>query len=94
MHRGTYSAAFKAKMLQKLLSPNAPSAYSLSTEANVAQSTLSRWRHEAVTIGDMSKKKTVTGRRKQWSVSERIRLVHEASQLSDEESSDEKSDKA
>jgi transposase len=68
------------------LHPNGSSTYALAAETNVAQSTLARWRREAVTMGDMGKKrKTGTGKRKKWSVEERLHLVHEASQLSDEE---------
>ena len=72
-------------MIQKMLSPGGPSAYVLAAESNVAQTTLSRWRHDALTMGDMGAKKRRTGKRKQWSIEERLRLVHEASQLSDEE---------
>lgn len=84
----THSPAFKAKMIQKMLSPGGPSAYALAAEANVSQSTLSRWKREALTLGDMGKKKTTRSEgqgRKRWSVEERLRLVHEASQLADEE---------
>lgn len=75
-------------MIQKMLSPGGPSAYALAVETNVSQSTLSRWKREALTLDDMgNKKKPSSGKRgrKRWSVEERLRLVHEASQLSDEE---------
>ena len=67
------------------MSPGGPSAYALAAESNVAQTTLSRWRHDALTMGDMSGKKAKSGKRKKWSVAERLRLVHEASELSGEE---------
>ena len=61
-----HSPAFKAKMVEKMLRPDGPSAYALAVESNVAQSTLARWKHEALTIGGMSSKKktTRTGKRK------------------------------
>ena len=79
-----HSPAFKAKMIEKMLRPDGPSAYALAAEANVSQSTLSRWKRDALTMGDVSRKKTGIGKRKQWSVEERLRVVHEANQLSDE----------
>ena len=81
-----HSAAFKAKMIEKMLHPDGPSAYALAAESNLPQSTLARWRREALTMEGMShKKKTKTGKRKQWTVEQRLRLLHEASELSDEE---------
>ena len=74
-------------MIQKMLSPGGPSAYALAAESNVSQSTLSRWKRDALTLGDMGGKKPGDGKgsNRRWSVEERLRLVHEASQLSDEE---------
>ncbi len=54
----------------------------------MSQSTLSRWKRDALTLDDMgSKKKTGSrkGGKRRWGVEERLRLVHEASQLTDEE---------
>lgn len=75
-------------MIERMLHPDGPSAYALAAESNLAQSTLARWKREALTMGGMSrksKKKTRTKKRKQWTVEERLRLIHEASQLSEEE---------
>ena len=80
-----HSPAFKAKMIEKMLHPDGPSAYALASQVNVSQSTLSKWRRDALTLGDMTSKKKSGGRRKSRSVEERIRLVHEASQIPDEE---------
>ena len=83
----SHSPSFGAKMIQKMLSPGGPSAYALAAEANVSQTTLSRWKRDALTLGDMGDKKKSGGRtsRQRWSVEERLRLVHEANELSDEE---------
>jgi len=80
-----HSPAFKVKMIEKLLRPDGPSAYALAAEVNVSQSTLSNWKRDALTIGDMGSKKTRSRKRKQWTVEEKLHLVHEASQLSDDE---------
>jgi transposase-like protein len=86
-----HSPAFKAKMIEKMLQPDGPSATALAAESNVAQTTLSRWKREALTMGAMSLKrkkttaKTKTKKHRQWTVEERLRLVHEASQLSEED---------
>ena len=75
-----YSPAFKGKLLEKLLGPNAHSACSLSREVGIPQTTLSRWMREAVTLKDMGKKK-----RKSWSAEEKLRIVVQASELPEEE---------
>lgn len=75
-------------MIERMLHPDGPSAYALAAESNLPQSTLARWKREALTMSGMSrknKKKGGTKKRKQWTVEERLRLIHEASQLSEEE---------
>src|SRR5258706_9532314 len=42
-----YSAAFRAKMVQRLAGPKAVPANQLAQEVGIHQSTLSRWLHEA-----------------------------------------------
>ena len=79
-----HSPAFKAKMIEKMLHPDGPSAYALASQANMSQSTLSKWRRDALTLGGMASKKS-NKRRRNRTVEERLRLVHEASQLSEEE---------
>ena len=80
MGGATYSPAFRSKMLEKLLGPDARSACSLSREVGIPQSTLSRWIREAVTLKDMDKKT-----RKNWSAEEKLRIVVQASELPEEE---------
>ena len=85
MHRIAHSPAFKAKMIEKMLRPDGPSAYALAAEANVCQSNRSRWKRDAVTLGPRGDKKMNSGRGKRWNIDERLRLIHEASQLAGEE---------
>lgn len=82
-----YSPAFKAKIVEKLLRPNGPSACAVSSEVGVPQPTLSRWVREAVTLSDVSKKKSrkASNKRKRWSAEERLRIVVQSSELSGEE---------
>ena len=75
-----YSAAFKNRVLQKMLAPNAPSAYVLARELGVSQVTLLRWRARARTLPAMTDSEP-----KQWSLQEKLRVVVAASQLSDKE---------
>lgn len=74
-----YGEAFKAKMVRKLLPPNAMSARALASESGVAQATLSRWLLAARRVGVMDKPA------KKWTAAEKLRVVVEASKLSDEE---------
>ena len=81
-----YSAAFKAKIVEKLLRPNGRSANAVSSEVGVPQPTLSRWVREAVTLGGVPKKKSKSDRRRRrWSAEERLRIVAQASELSEVE---------
>lgn len=88
-----YSESFKEKMVMKMAGPNGQSAWSLSEEVGVAQSTLSRWLRQAATVPAVSKKRrtkkpraSATSKRPQdWSPEEKLRVLVEASNLSDEE---------
>ena len=81
-----YSAAFKNKMVEKLLRPNGPSACAVSREVGISQPTLSRWVREAGTLSDVSKKKSKSQKNsKRWSAEERLRIVVQASELPEEE---------
>ena len=83
-----YSEAFKAKMVQKMMGPNAKAACALAKEAGMSQPTLSRWLRETGNVGDMSKKtKTPKPKKKskKWTELEKLRAVVEASSLSDED---------
>ena len=82
-----YSEAFKSKIVEKLLRPNGPSACAVSREVGISQPTLSRWAREAVSLSDVSKKKSKNQKKKKkrWSAEERLRIVVQASELSEEE---------
>jgi len=79
-----YSTAFKQKMVEKLLHPNGPSAWALSQECGVTYTTLSRWASNAHTLGDMDTKKDKKTT-KRWTTEEKLRIITEASALSDDE---------
>jgi len=74
-------------MLQRLGGPDAVSAATLAKEVGVAQSTLSRWKRQSATILDMSKKKSPRQPPppNARSAEEKLRLVLEASRLTDDE---------
>ena len=74
-----YTEAFRAKMVRKMLPPGAVSATALAAETGMNQSTLSRWLKEARTEGVMDKPA------KKWTPAEKLRVVVEASKLSDDE---------
>jgi len=79
-----YTAGFKAKMTQKLLSPHGPSAKALSREIGVAQTTLSRWVREARIVSDMGKSK-LKKRRGLRTSADKLRIIVETSALADAE---------
>jgi transposase-like protein len=87
-----YSEKFKAKMVQRMLGPNAVSATALGGEIGISQPTLSRWLRETSTLSGMAKRSGKSGggqakrKRPQYlSVQDKLRLVVEASVLSEEE---------
>ena len=73
-----FSPAFKAKMVQRLVGPNAMSAIQLAKETGLRQQTLSRWLIEARTLPPVSKKSAT---KKPRSVEDKARIVSEAGQL-------------
>ena len=92
-----YSEAFKEKMVQKMTGPNGRSATSLSEDVGVPQATLSRWLKQAGTVPAVSKRKTTKKKRRRsagsaapkrpqdWSAKQKLQVVLEAAQLSDDE---------
>lgn len=88
-----YSEAFKRKMVKKLSPPGAISACGLSEEVGVAQSTLSRWKRDATTLGTMTTKDqnnepnepTTDRRPEDWSPEEKVQVLAETATLSDSE---------
>ncbi len=81
-----YPHAFKAKMVQRLTAPGAPSATALSEEVRAAQPTLSKWVREAGRVGGMAKTKGTKAKRPQdWTAEEKLEAVVEAASLSKED---------
>jgi transposase len=86
-----HSEKFKSRIVAKMVGPHAVSANALSAEVGICQPTLSRWLREARTVPAMAKKtrRSKDGARPQrpqdWSPEEKLRVVVEASGLSDEE---------
>lgn len=76
----TYTEAFRAKMVQRMLGPNAKSATALAEEIGIHQPTLSRWLRDARILGGTMKKKT-----QRWTSSDKLRIVLAASQLKNDE---------
>jgi transposase len=81
-----YNPAFKARMVQRLLSPNAPANRTLSREVGVPESTLSRWR-TAATLGAMPKRPDDDKRAPRpstaWTAKEKLAVVLEAAAVPD-----------
>lgn len=86
-----YSAKFKARIVAKMVGAHAVSANALSDEVGINQPTLSRWLREAHTVPAMptrtrrSKQGTRAQRPQDWSPEEKLRVVVEASGLTEEE---------
>jgi transposase len=87
-----YSESFKRKLVQRMLMPHGPSANRLSQEVGVNQPTLSRWLREATTLEPVTKRRkrpatpkpsTVQKRPEDRSSSDKLRLMLEASALSE-----------
>jgi transposase-like protein len=83
----TYSEAFKSKMVQRMLGPQARSAISLSGETGVSQTSLSKWLREAKVrpMADEQKPRKREKRPEDWTAAEKLSAVMEASRLSDAE---------
>jgi transposase len=88
-----YTEEFKARMIERMVGPEALTATMLSDEVNVPQPTLSRWQREAANVVAVKKKKRpkgeVTDRDDrtvdQWTADEKLRVIAAASQLQDQE---------
>lgn len=77
----TYSAAFKTKMVEKMLPPNNQSAYSLWQETGVSAASLNAWRNKACSGELMTGKPTS----RTWTSIEKMVLTAEAETLRGEE---------
>lgn len=80
----TYSAAFKERVVRRLIGPSAISANALAEELGVSQPTLSRWLREASTLAPMATKKTNPKSPRNWTPAEKLRVVAAAQDLDDE----------
>lgn len=86
-----YSAAFKARMVERLVGPSGTSASALAAEVGLNQSTLSRWLRDAGTVAAMAKhtkqddRSTGPGlprrRPEDWSAEEKLKAVVEVAGL-------------
>lgn len=90
----TYSAGFRARMIKRMAGPEGISATALSREVGVSQQSLSRWLRAASvptpTVPAMTKKKSKgstsrTRSQRGRTAEDKVRIVLEASALSDEE---------
>lgn len=76
-------------MVKRLVGPERISASALSREVGVSQATLSRWKQQARTLPAMSGSKDKSRKdaksSRQWSSKEKLQVVVDAAQLSDEE---------
>jgi transposase-like protein len=85
-----YSEAFRTKMVQRMLSPNARSMRVIAREAGVPEGTLYRWRNEA-TLATMSGRSTDDPPRspaqspQDWTAEEKLAVVLEAASVPDAE---------
>lgn len=85
-----YSPEVRAQMIHRMLGPERISATELSKRFGIPQTTLSLWRREAVRRNAMTGLSTnrtdaAAGRSKSWTAAEKLRVVLEASALSDDD---------
>jgi len=87
-----YSERFKARMVQRMMTRGGPSAYELSREVGVAQSTLWRWRQQAANLPGMKPtprpeppqaQPGPARRPDDWTPHEKVEAVLEAASLDD-----------
>ena len=76
-----FSEAFKARVLRRLVGPQAVSANRLSAEVGVSQETLSRWLREVRSVPGMTRSR----RKTKWTGAEKLRVVIAARGLSEAE---------
>ena len=78
-----YSPAFKAKLVRRLMAPNAISAQMLSRETGVSQNSLSRWMREARKLQPYMEQEPKP--QKPWTLKDKLRILSEAGELSEQE---------
>ena len=79
-----YSERFKESVVRKVLSPGGPSINSMTQELGLGHTTISRWITQLGNVEGMSKRKLKEGRANDKPPAEKLRLVNEASGLSEE----------
>ncbi|MCK5806419.1 MAG: hypothetical protein KAI66_26540 [Lentisphaeria bacterium] len=81
-----YTESFKARMVARLLRPDAPTPYALSKDVNVSYQTLTRWLDGAKLEG-MTSKKTTSKQRptRSLSAAAKFELVKDADKLDEAE---------
>ncbi len=85
-----YTAGFRARMVQRLAGPEGISAKALAKEVGIPQPTLSRWLRRAPRVSAMTEHrddqgKSKASRTKPWTPDEKLRIVLQASSLSEEQ---------
>jgi len=80
-----YPERFKARMVQKLMAPGAPSATALSDEVGVPQPTLSKWVRDAGKVGGMGKTNHTGKRPQDWTAEAKLAAVMEAESLPEDD---------
>lgn len=83
-----YSDAFRTKMVQKMLMPNARPVSALAQDAGISEGTLYRWKKETILSGmssDRSDDKTTptTKPPHQWSAEEKLAVVLEGAAVAE-----------
>ena len=76
-----YSAAIKARLVQRLVGPQAVSATALAREVGVSQESLSRWLRAARSVGEMPPSKQPHKQKRQWTGAEKLRVLTDAAGL-------------
>jgi transposase len=85
-----YNAGFRSRMVQRMAGPEGISARALAKEVGVPQPTLSLWLRRAPRVSAMTKDrddqdKLKNRRPKAWTPDEKLRVVLQASALSEEQ---------
>jgi transposase len=94
-----YSSAFKTRVVQRALVPGGPTVREIAKEVGVPEGTICRWRAEAGTVDDVSKKRRPPPEpsdlppepdrhprsTREWPPGEKLRILGAAAQLKDEE---------
>ncbi len=88
--RRTYSAKFKARMVQRMTSPNPETGAAVAKATGVSKSSLSKWRLEATTMARMKKKtepkaEGVAKRPIDWTAEQKLVIVAKAMTMEDEQ---------